>query len=412
MVVFIKEVVFEEGALGLGLQTNMQGEHLVEVVDPKGQAGKAGVMKGFIVMRIGCTQIDSSLSHEEVTSAIKAEGRPFKMRLRAFAGYEPGNDSSTKASPQALRSTVTAAPISKSSSQPVIPTTPSPTVETKDMPQRTLSVTSAQLAKLIGNECLGLGKDAMREYSALSSDEAALQRLLEARQHRMPQAKELGLQCIKWRAKVRPDLITPRDVPIAFAQGTWRFLGFAKNGMPVVLVRARLWDPHKYSVQEYIQYVAYFLEQNIKRAEARLQRRETGQTKTKTEGQNQAQNQAQNRQTSNSTNIQNFIIFDFNKMSYLKSDFSKLKQLAKITSTYYPERLGVACVINANMVFRAMWSVMKGWVDDRTASKAHFFANNYQEFLNDQIGRDQLPPDLGGTHEEWPVCEPHEHPEM
>ena len=62
-------------------------------------------------------------------------------------------------------------------------------------------------------------------------------------------------------------------------------MGFAKNGMPVVLVRARLWNPHKYSIDEYvkyvpaplhhhngnctgIRYVAYFMEQNIKRAEA------------------------------------------------------------------------------------------------------------------------------------------------
>lgn len=48
--------------------------------------------------------------------------------------------------------------------------------------------------------------------------------------------------------------------------GTWRFMGFAKNGMPVVLVRARLWNPGKYSVNEYVKYVAYFMEQNIKRA--------------------------------------------------------------------------------------------------------------------------------------------------
>ena len=51
-------------------------------------------------------------------------------------------------------------------------------------------------------------------------------------------------------------------------QGTWRFAGYAKNGWPIILVRARLWDPHKYSVDEYERMVAFFLENNVRRMDA------------------------------------------------------------------------------------------------------------------------------------------------
>ena len=50
---------------------------------------------------------------------------------------------------------------------------------------------------------------------------------------------------------------------------------------------------------------------------------------------------------------------------------------------------------------------MRGWVDDRTRSKAKFFGppSEYKPYLFETIGQDQLPEDLGGTHSEWPVCD-------
>jgi hypothetical protein len=252
---------------------------------------------------------------------------------------------------------------------------------------------SVALRKHIEEICEELGADVTRQVEML--DEAALQRLLIARNNNVQHAAKLGLQCCKWRAAMRPDQLRSSDVPVAFSQGTWRFMGFSKAGMPVILVRVCLWDPAKYTVEEYSKYVAYFMEQNIKRAERRLK-----------------QEQQKEGVQDTLPSVRNFIIFDFKGMSYLRSDLIKLKQLAQITSTYYPERLGVACCINTDWVFRATWKVVRGWVDDRTASKAQIFSNNYQPFLFQEIGKDQLPEDLGGTHTDWPVCEPHEHPEL
>jgi hypothetical protein len=156
-----------------------------------------------------------------------------------------------------------------------------------------LTAASATLSSKIQAACAGLGMEVIREQEAIQYDEAALRRLLVARQLKLKEATTLGVQCCKWRAKFQPDAIRPTDVPTAFKQGTWRFMGFAKNGMPVLLVRACLWDPHKYTVDEYVKYVAYFMEQNIKRAESK-------------------------KSTDRASDTKNFIIFDFKNMSYFK----------------------------------------------------------------------------------------------
>ena len=38
-------------------------------------------------------------------------------------------------------------------------------------------------------------------------------------------------------------------------QGCWRFAGWAHDGRPIMLIRADLWKPSEYSVEEYNKYV-------------------------------------------------------------------------------------------------------------------------------------------------------------
>jgi hypothetical protein len=218
-------------------------------------------------------------------------------------------------------------------------------------------------------------KDDEEERRALCEDQDGLKRFLVARQNHFDKALTMAANTTQWRAKVKPQCLTVADFPIANAQGTWRFAGYAKNGWPIILVRARLWDPAKYSLDEYVKMVAFYLDTNVKRM-------------------NPEDNASKN-----------FLIFDMQGLSYLKTDMSKLRQLAKLTSEYYPERLGFAVVLHADWVFQATWKIMRGWVDARTAAKARVFSTDFFPFLQEHIGAENLSEDLGGTRTDWPLLD-------
>ena len=69
----------------------------------------------------------------------------------------------------------------------------------------------------------------------------------------------------------------------------------------------------------------------------------------------------------------------------------------EIDQNAYPEYLGNLFIINAPFVFRGMWSVIKGWVDPKTAKKFIVLGSNYKETLLQYIDEDSLPTEYGGT---------------
>jgi len=106
------------------------------------------------------------------------------------------------------------------------------------------------------------------ERRALCEDVDGLKRYLVARQNKLDKSLTMAKNTCSWRAKIKPAELTVTDFPTANEQGTWRFAGYAKNGWTIILVRARLWDTHKYSVDEYERMVAFFLENNVRRMDA------------------------------------------------------------------------------------------------------------------------------------------------
>jgi hypothetical protein len=46
-----------------------------------------------------------------------------------------------------------------------------------------------------------------------------------------------------------------------------------------------------------------------------------------------------------------------------------IKISIRISQDYYPEMLHKMYIINAPWVFRTIWGMAKGWVDEKTASK-------------------------------------------
>ena len=74
-----------------------------------------------------------------------------------------------------------------------------------------------------------------------------------------------------------------------------------------------------------------------------------------------------------------------------------LKLGAKVAQDYYPETMGACYVVNAPMLFKAVYAIIKGFLDERTRSKVQILGSDYQPALLNAIAPENLPAFLGGT---------------
>ncbi|PHH84367.1 hypothetical protein CDD83_2059 [Cordyceps sp. RAO-2017] len=85
--------------------------------------------------------------------------------------------------------------------------------------------------------------------------------------------------------------------------------------------------------------------------------------------------------------------------------YSYVRQVSTISQNYYPERLGKLYLINAPWGFSTVWSVVKGWLDPVTVAKIHILGSGYKSELLKQVPAESLPKDFGGTCECPGGCE-------
>jgi len=78
-----------------------------------------------------------------------------------------------------------------------------------------------------------------------------------------------------------------------------------------------------------------------------------------------------------------------------------IKKQAFIDSLCFPETMNKMLVVNAPRFFSASWSIIKGFVDARTAGKIEVLSSSSaaEKKLKEIIDLDQLPKDYGGTAE-------------
>ena len=114
-----------------------------------------------------------------------------------------------------------------------------------------------------------------------------------------------------------------------------------------------------------------------------------------------------------------FAIMDFKgitKALLNKKIFSYLKDNTKICQDYFPESMEGCYILNAGMIFRALYSTCKVFIDAKTKKKIKVFANNYQNDLLQIIDSKNLPTFWGGECDcpdgclfsnegPWKICE-------
>ena len=75
---------------------------------------------------------------------------------------------------------------------------------------------------------------------------------------------------------------------------------------------------------------------------------------------------------------------------------SFIKLASDIGQDYYPEMLGHMSLLNVGFLFRAVWSLVKTFIDAKTAGKITLLKGNYQKDLLTLVDAENLPEFLGG----------------
>jgi hypothetical protein len=73
-----------------------------------------------------------------------------------------------------------------------------------------------------------------------------------------------------------------------------------------------------------------------------------------------------------------------------------IQRASKITQDNYPEQLGQLCIVNAPWTFTAAWSIIKGWLDEKTRAKIQIVGGKPLKTLLQYIDEENIPDFLGG----------------
>jgi hypothetical protein len=73
-----------------------------------------------------------------------------------------------------------------------------------------------------------------------------------------------------------------------------------------------------------------------------------------------------------------------------------LSSVSSIASNYYPETMGKMFIINAPTLFTAIWTIIKGMLDEATVAKIKVLGSSYQSELLDVIPAENLQVQFGG----------------
>jgi len=85
----------------------------------------------------------------------------------------------------------------------------------------------------------------------------------------------------------------------------------------------------------------------------------------------------------------------------MKFMFGKTREFVQIASKfaqdYYPEMLARMFIVNTPFTFKALWSIVKAFLDEKTTRKISLEGSNYQAKLLELIDAENLPKILGGS---------------
>eukprot|EP00249_Psilotum_nudum_P016013 c25610_g1_i2 orf=513-1037(+) len=74
-----------------------------------------------------------------------------------------------------------------------------------------------------------------------------------------------------------------------------------------------------------------------------------------------------------------------------------IQKISRLDQDYYPEYLGKMFIVNSPTAFKAMWPMIKPWLDKRTQKKIEVHGSNFTSKLLEFVDSENLPEFLGGS---------------
>lgn len=93
------------------------------------------------------------------------------------------------------------------------------------------------------------------------------------------------------------------------------------------------------------------------------------------------------------------LVVDLADMQYTieTTGLKAFKRTTKIDQDFYPERLHRMFIINAPLSFRAVWAMVRPWLDPKTQEKITVVGPKFLPALSELIHSDHIPRSLGGN---------------
>ena len=83
-------------------------------------------------------------------------------------------------------------------------------------------------------------------------------------------------------------------------------------------------------------------------------------------------------------------------LSSFRDVYNLVSEVSSMGQNYYPEMLGKMYIINAPMLFTAVWTVIKGWLDENTVKKISILGSSYKKQILEYVDAENIPDFLGG----------------
>jgi len=200
-------------------------------------------------------------------------------------------------------------------------------------------------------------------------DHLTLYRYLQATDWKVKNAKDMLLESLKWRREVKPHKISCKDVEHHFKHGKNYHNGTDKLGRPIIVMRVKRDTPEDNEGK--LRLLLYQMERSLRLMKGGVYQ---------------------------SVWLVDCTGFGLQNMS--PSATKLAYRLVQITTSHYPERLGLLLIVNPPILFTSFWALLKPFVAATTVSKFIFIPNKQRkQVLSEYIGLDSLESEFGGNND-------------
>jgi len=213
-------------------------------------------------------------------------------------------------------------------------------------------------------------------------DDAMLLRFLRARKFDLVKAKEMIIDCEKWRIEFGVDDIVKnfdfKEREVVNKYYPQYYHKTDKDGRPIYIQRLGQLDIKAL-------YAATTTERQLQRLVLEYEKSLT----ERLPGSSQAVGHP----------VETYCtILDLGGVSL--SNFYRVKDYVSAASSIgqnrYPETMGKFYIINVPWAFSAVWAIVRPWLDEVTVAKIEILGGGYKDALLQQIPKENLPKEFGG----------------